>query len=88
MTWEQNFVNVWNMAFSPDGGTLAAEVRLNLYEYTIAVNGTAWNKTYNCVWEPIFNPNTGGVVAPVLHSKVTSSPALSTSTVPTSSAHN
>jgi hypothetical protein len=25
--WDKNFVNVWNMAFSPDGFKLAAEVR-------------------------------------------------------------
>ena len=32
-------MNVWNLAISPDGQHLAAEVRLNLYEYTIAVDG-------------------------------------------------
>jgi hypothetical protein len=44
---------------------LAAEVRLNLHDYTIAVNGSTWEKTYPCVWAPAFNPSTGVVVAPV-----------------------
>jgi WD40 repeat protein len=53
------------MAISPDGENLAAEVRVNLYDYTIAVNGRPWEKTFGCVWEPVFNPRSGGVVAPV-----------------------
>ena len=71
MPWETKFVNVWKMAIRPDGEKLAAEVRLNLYDYTIAVNGRAWEKTFDCVWEPIFNPRSGGVLAPipVLHQR-------------------
>jgi hypothetical protein len=42
-----------------------AEVRLNLYDYTIAVNGTPWGQTFGCVWEPVFHPVRGTVVAPV-----------------------
>jgi len=63
--WETRFVNVWNPALSSDGTKLAAEVRLNLYDYTIAVDGKAWNRTYACVWGPVFNPNSGSVLAPV-----------------------
>ncbi|MCP4687168.1 MAG: WD40 repeat domain-containing protein, partial [Desulfobacterales bacterium] len=44
---------------------LAAEVRLNLYEYTIAVDGKPWDKTFPTVWEPIFHPVDGSVTAPV-----------------------
>jgi hypothetical protein len=40
-------------------------VRLNLYDYTIAVNGTPWTKTFACVWEPVFHPTRGTVMAPV-----------------------
>ncbi|MGD9219489.1 MAG: WD40 repeat domain-containing protein, partial [Desulfobacterales bacterium] len=43
----------------------AAEVRLNLYDYTIAVNGAPWPQTYGGVWEPIFHPHTGAVIAPI-----------------------
>jgi hypothetical protein len=53
------------MAVSPDGKGLAAEVRLNLYDYTIAVNGIPWQKTFGCVWEPFFHPVRGSVLAPV-----------------------
>jgi hypothetical protein len=58
-------VNAWKTAFSPDGQSLAAEIRLNLYDYTIAVNGTPWGQTFGCVWEPVFHPVRGTVVAPV-----------------------
>jgi hypothetical protein len=44
---------------------VAAAVRLNLYDYTIAVNGTFWPRTYSCIWEPRFQPGTNHVVAPV-----------------------
>ncbi len=30
--WERRFVNLWRTAFSPDGKSLAAEIRLNLYD--------------------------------------------------------
>ncbi|MFW5487319.1 MAG: electron transfer complex subunit TmcD [Desulfovibrio sp.] len=63
--WDDKFVNVWNGGFSPDGTKYAAEVRLNLYEYSIAINGHRWSNTYQTVWEPCFNPKTGTVVAPV-----------------------
>ena len=45
--WETTFVNVWNLAISPDANHLAAEVRLNLYDYTIAVDGEVWD--YSCI---------------------------------------
>ena len=38
-TWDRNFVNVWGMAFSPEGKKLAAEARTSLYAYTIVVDG-------------------------------------------------
>lgn len=62
--WENCFVNVWRIAHGSDG-RLAAEVRINLYEYTIAVDGQCWDKTFETVWEPVANPVTGAVVAPV-----------------------
>ena len=63
--WDKNFVNVWDMAISDDGKTLAAEVRHTLYDYTIAVNGIPWKTIFNCVWRPIIHPKTGAVLAPV-----------------------
>ncbi len=65
--WQGRFVNVWRIAHGPDE-RLAAEVRVNLYEYTIAVDGVCWEQTFPAVWEPVFNPDTGAVTAPVRHS--------------------
>jgi hypothetical protein len=62
--WESRFVNAWNMAISPDEKHLAAEIRINLYEYTIAVDGKPWDTTFGGIWEPLFNPKSGSVVAP------------------------
>lgn len=64
VAWQRPFVNVWNKDISPNGD-LAAEVRLTLYDYTIAVNGVPWEKTFGGVWEPIFHPISGKVFAPV-----------------------
>jgi hypothetical protein len=63
--WDKNFVNVWGFTFSPDNNHVAAEVRLNLYEYTIAVDGKPWDTVYNCIWEPRFKPGSNHVIAPV-----------------------
>ena len=56
-TWDTQFVNVWKMAISSDDQQVAAEVRLNPYDYTIAVNGKPWEQTFDCVWEPVFHPS-------------------------------
>ena len=65
LAWDTRFLNVWNLAISADGGHLAAEVRLNLYEYTIAVDGQPWNNTFSAVWKPVFEPGSTRVTAPV-----------------------
>ena len=36
-----------------------------LYDYTIVVDGVPWSGSFPCVWEPIFHPKTGAVIAPV-----------------------
>lgn len=63
--WPANFVNVWDLSFSADGRSLAAGVRLNLYDYSIAVDGVAWPRTYPSVWRPVFAGDNGSVLAPV-----------------------
>jgi hypothetical protein len=63
--WDKNFINVWHYAFSHDNQHLAAEVRLNLYDYTIAVDGKTWGEMFSCIWEPVFNPGSTDVVAPI-----------------------
>ncbi|MFW6052950.1 MAG: WD40 repeat domain-containing protein, partial [Desulfosalsimonas sp.] len=47
------------------GRHLAASVRTSIYNYTIAIDGRAWDKEFSCVWEPKFNPKDNSVTAPV-----------------------
>lgn len=64
--WDASFMNAWTPVFDSRGGErVAAQVRLNYYEYTIAVNGELWPATFGCVWEPAFDPATGALAAPV-----------------------
>lgn len=63
--WDSVYVNAWTPVFDQSAKHVAAQVRLNLYEYSIAVDGKLWPKNFACVWEPRFNPVTGKVVAPV-----------------------
>jgi hypothetical protein len=40
-------------------------VRQGLYDYTIAVDGRPWERSFSSVWQPIFHPASGAVIAPV-----------------------
>ncbi len=60
--WDSKFVNVWDLSFSDDEQSVAAEVRTSLYDYTIAVDGKAWAGKYKSIWKPIFRPNTKSVI--------------------------
>ena len=62
--WNKNFVNVWGLDISADSRHVAAETRINLYDYAIIVDGTMWPQTFKCVCEPRFTPK-NNVVAPV-----------------------
>ena len=63
--WEARYLNIYTPVFSPLDDRIAAQVRLNLYEYTITVDGKTWPSRYSAIWEPVFNPGTGAVTAPV-----------------------
>lgn len=63
--WDSRYVNVWELNFSEDGQHLAAEVRTNIYDYTIAVDDRAWDRLFSCVWAPRFHPIDNSVTAPV-----------------------
>jgi hypothetical protein len=58
-------LSAWDTAFSKDGAHAATEVRVSPYDYTIAVDGVPWEKTFPGVWRPRFNPKTGLITAPV-----------------------
>jgi hypothetical protein len=61
--WDTKFVNVYEPRISPDGNSVAAEVRVGICEYSIAIDGNVWDQTFGCVWEPIFHPD-GSVIVP------------------------
>ncbi len=63
--WETLFTNVFGVTLSPDGSRAAAEVRTNLYDFTVAVDGTPWAARFQGVWKPVFDPRNGSIVAPV-----------------------
>ncbi|MFW5836739.1 MAG: electron transfer complex subunit TmcD [Desulfovibrionaceae bacterium] len=63
--WDKTFMNVWTPVFSPDSRRVAAQARLNHYEYSLAVDGGLWPETYQMIWEPVFNASTGQIAAPV-----------------------
>ena len=62
--WDKNFTNLWEISFNADSSRVAAEGRLNLYDYTIFVDGKPWNEVFNCIWRPKFDPKSGSVTAP------------------------
>lgn len=66
--WDVRFVNAWHLTFSRDEQHVAAEVRLNLYDYTIALDGRPWPQVFACVWAPCFHPGGSSLVAPVRRS--------------------
>jgi predicted Rdx family selenoprotein len=35
------------------------------YDYSVAVNGKAWDQVFQCVWEPVFKPGTNELYVPV-----------------------
>ena len=58
-------MNAWEISFSANNQHVASEVRLSLYDYTIAVDGQTWKRFYPSVWKPLFSPKDNTVTAPV-----------------------
>jgi len=50
--------------FSPDGRRVAAGVRHG-DRWTVAVDGKAWQETFDMVWDPVFTPSADRVLAKV-----------------------
>ena len=46
VAWEEKFLNVYEPVFSPDGAHVAAEVRLDTYEYSVAQDAIPWDARY------------------------------------------
>lgn len=65
VAWDNNLMNVWTPVFDNNAYRVAAQVRLNLYEYSIIADNIVWDNTYQGVWDPCFTPDGKHVVAPV-----------------------
>lgn len=63
--WKNTFLNAWEIDISADNRLVAAEVRLSLYDYTIAINDEVWPNAFSAIWRPRFNPVDNSVTAPV-----------------------
>ncbi len=63
--WQRKFINVYGPAISADGGGVAAEVRLDICEYTLAENAEPWAGRFGCVWEPSYRNGSRNLLAPV-----------------------
>lgn len=55
--WDNSFISVYGLCFSPDSKKVAATVRLSQQEFTVAVDGVLWKETFFNAWEPIFINN-------------------------------
>jgi hypothetical protein len=64
--WENRFINTYAPVLSADSTNVAVEVRLDICEYTLAVDGEALPHRFGCIWEPCYrNAGSGGLLAPV-----------------------
>jgi len=63
--WDNTFLAVWGVVFSPDSAHVATAVRTDQAQYTIALDGKAWEGKFGLVWDPIFKPGSNDVIAPV-----------------------
>ena len=64
IVWDKGFVNLMYQTYSPDGNSIAAGVAPNFANWTIAVNGQPWSKTFNeCILKPAFSPDGRKVAA-------------------------
>ena len=67
--WKNNFVNVYGLAISNDGKSVAAEYRAAICEYGIVVDGNKWAKKFACTWEPVFHPDKSDIVTSPVRQK-------------------
>ncbi len=62
--WERKYINTFAPTFDATGKKVAAEVRVDMYEYTVAEDNKPWDSKFSCVWEPGFRRD-GRVMVPV-----------------------
>ena len=64
--WGTNWLNVYDPCVSVDGARVGAAVRTGPFAYTVAVDGTPWNRSFGCIWAPIFRGSTAKVIVPAM----------------------
>ncbi len=62
--WDERFLNVYGPAFDGTGKRVAAQVRLDIADYSVIADRKVWDAKYGSVWEPVFRPD-GALLAPV-----------------------
>ena len=60
---ETVFDKIWHLRFSPDGRLTALVSEMG--EWTMAVDGTAWETHYGYIWEPRFSADGAHIAAAV-----------------------
>ncbi len=65
-SFENKYLNIWDLSFDPENQHLCWGVRLDRETYSIAVNDQLWSSRFGSVWRPVFSPE-GAVLAPVRH---------------------
>ncbi|MDI1471329.1 MAG: hypothetical protein QMD43_06475 [Thermodesulfovibrio sp.] len=64
--WNKSFVQLWNQRVSPNGNHIAAVVSPEFGEWTVAVDGIPWKKTFSqAVLPPIFSSDGKRIAAVV-----------------------
>ncbi len=63
--FEEQYMNAWDISFSPDDKRLAWAVRLDRETYGVAVDGTLWDSRFQMTWKPVFTRQGSSVFAPV-----------------------
>jgi hypothetical protein len=64
VSWDTAFMYARGLAVSPDGLHIAAAVDIGQAASTIAVDGQPWDKVFEFIWEPCFDPRNGDVIVP------------------------
>jgi len=61
-TWEEKFDFAWNPRFTDDGTGIMVQIKSGM-DYSLAVNGKAWEKTFRSIREFAISPNGQTVIA-------------------------
>jgi hypothetical protein len=64
--WKKSFTQLWGQIYSPDGQSIASVAAPEFGQWTIAVDGHPWKRTFrDAVLSPVFSHNSRRVAAVV-----------------------